>query len=292
MKIVKMIGAMLVAGMLAACGSQVEVPPAHVGKIMTKDGYQDNLIPTSKFRLAPCLAYCDRIVLLDVSDKSYTENLSIFIPQDKLNLGVSVRTTLSVNPKKTTELFNSLSPQPVDGDVSLIASESIYRTYAAQIIQAEVREYLSQHSIGEIASSNEKINADIRERLSKALEQRTPFTVRYVGITGIEYPRIITDAQEKAAERREAIQQEEAQLQISKVKLERELQEARLNRAIEKEKAETEALAQSTLAASVDSRVLELRRLENERAWIDKWQGVLPTTVMGGGAVPMMNLGK
>lgn len=67
---------------LSACGERVEVPPAHVGKIMTKDGYQDNLIPTSKFRLPPCLAYCDRLVLLDVSDKAYQESMSIFIPED------------------------------------------------------------------------------------------------------------------------------------------------------------------------------------------------------------------
>ncbi len=56
-----------------------------------------------------------------------------------------------------------------------------------------------------------------------------------------------------------------------------------------KEKAETEALAQATLAASVDSRVLELRKLENQRAWIEKWDGQLPTTVLGG-AVPMVTL--
>lgn len=289
--VVKAFGVIGVAALLSACGDRVEVPPAHVGKIMGQHGYQDNLIPTSKFRLAPCFAYCDRLVLLDVSDKSYTEQLNIFIPQDKLNLGVHVRTTLSVNPNKTVELFNSLSPTEVDSSLSLIASENIYKTYAAQIIQAEVREYLSQFSIGEIASSNEKINADIRERLSKALEKRTPFAVRYVGITNIAYPKIITDAQEKAAERREAIQQEEAQLQISKVKLERELQEARLNRAIEKEKAETEAIAQSTLAASVDSRVLDLRRLEIQKAWVEKWDGKLPVTSMGD-AVPMISLGK
>src|SRR5690606_22614500 len=259
--VMKAFGVIGIAALLSACGERVEVPPAMVGKIMGQHGYQDNLIPTSKFRLAPCFAYCDRLVLLDVSDQSYTEQLNIFIPQDKLNVDIHVRTTLSVNPKKTEELFNSLSPTEIDSSLSSITSGTIYKTYAAQIIQAEVREYLSQFSISEIASSNEKINADIRERLSTALEKRTPFSVRYVGITNIEYPRIITDAQEKAAERREAIQQEDAQLQISKVRLERELQEARLNRAIEKEKAETEALAQATLAASVDSRVLQLRKL-------------------------------
>lgn len=279
------------AATLAGCGDRVEVPPAAVGKIMGQNGYQDNLIPTSKFRLAPCFAYCDRLVVLDVSDQSYTEQLNIFIPEDKLNLGVRVRTTLSVNPSKTTELFNALSPREVTSSLSEIDSSSIYKTYAAQIIQAEVREYLSQFSIAEIASSNEKINSDIRERLGSALEKRTPFSVRYVGITDISYPAIITEAQEKAAERREAIQSEQAQLQISKVKLERELQEARLNRAIEKEKAETEALAQSTLAASVDSRVLELRKLEIQREWVNKWDGKLPVTSMGD-AVPMISLGK
>lgn len=288
--VMKAFGVIGVAALLSACGDKVEVPPGHVGKIVGQHGYQDNLIPTSKFRLPACLAYCDRLVLLDITDRSYTEGLNIFIPQDKLNLGVQVRTTLSVNPGKTTELFNALSPTEVDSSLSVINSEMIYKTYAAQIIQAEVREYLSQFSIAEIASSNEKINNDIRDRLSKALEKRTPFSVRYVGITNVSYPKIITEAQERAAERREAIQSEEAQLQISKVKLERELQEARLNRAIEKEKAETEALAQATLAASVDARVLQLRKLENERLWIEKWSGNLPTTVMGD-AVPMMAVG-
>ncbi len=274
---------------LMFAGERVEIPPAHVGKIMTKDGYQEALIPTSKFRLSPCWAYCDRLVMLDVADKAYQENMSIFIPEDKLNLDVSVRATLSINPQKTADLFNTISPTSGSHSTSIIANEQVYRTYASQIIQAEVREYLSQYSIGQIASSNEKINADLGLRLSKAIEARTPFSVRHVGITNLKYPDIITKAQEAAAERREAIQQEEAQTQVSAARLERELREARLQRAIEKEKAETEALAQATLAASVDSRVLELRKLENQRAWIEKWNGQLPATVLGD-AVPMMPL--
>ncbi|MFC4621953.1 SPFH domain-containing protein [Comamonas nitrativorans] len=290
-KTILLIVGAVVAALLALvlAGERVEIPPAHVGKIMTKDGYQEALIPTSKFRLSPCWAYCDRLVMLDVADKAYQENLSIFIPEDKLNLDVTVRATLSINPKKTAELFNTISPTDGRGTTAIIANEQVYRTYASQIIQAEVREYLSQYSISQIASSNEKINADLGLRLGKAIEARTPFSVRHVGITNLKYPDIITKAQEAAAERREAIQQEEAQTQVSAARLERELREARLQRAIEKEKAETEALAQATLAASVDSRVLELRKLENQRAWIEKWDGQLPSTVLSD-AVPMVPL--
>ena len=290
-KTILLIVGAVVAALLALvlAGERVEIPPAHVGKIMTKDGYQEALIPTSKFRLSPCWAYCDRLVMLDVADKAYQENLSIFIPEDKLNLDVSVRATLSINPKKTAELFNTISPTDGRGSTSIIANEQVYRTYASQIIQAEVREYLSQYSISQIAYSNGDHRDQLRKHHANPIEARTPFSVRHVGITNLKYPDIITKAQEAAAERREAIQQEEAQTQVSAARLERELREARLQRAIEKEKAETEALAQATLAASVDSRVLELRKLENQRAWIEKWDGQLPTTVLGD-AVPMVTL--
>lgn len=292
MKKIGIFGALVLAAtLLTGCGERVEVPPAHIGKIMGKDGYQENIIPTSKFRLAPCFAYCDRLVLLEIADKSYTEPLVIFIPEDKLNMKVDIRTTLSLNPRKTSELFTAISPQEKGSQLSTISTEAVYTTYARQIIQAEVREYLSQFSIAEIASSNEKINADLRERLAKTIEARTPFNVRYAGLTNIQYPKIITDAQEAAAERREAIQQAEAQLQIRKVELENELQEAQLQRAIEKEKSETEALGQKILAESVDSRVLELRRLEVQKIQAEKWDGKLPSTIMGD-AVPMFNVGK
>lgn len=274
---------------LTGCGDRVEVPPAHIGKIMTQNGYKEGIIPTSKFRLDPCLAYCDRLVTLDISDVSYQEPMQIFIPKDKLNLNVTIKATLSLNPNRTEELFSRVSPTEESGYLSKIDSRSVYQRYASQVIQAETRAFLSQYSINEIASSNEKINADIAKRLSEVLSKRTPFEVRYIGLTDIKYPDIIVKAQEGAAERREAIQQEEAQLRISEVKLERQLKEARLTRAIEKEKAETEAMAQRTLADSVDPRVLKLRELEIAKIQAERWDGKLPTMMLGGqGNVPQM----
>lgn len=278
---------------LAACGQKVEVPPAHVGKISTKNGYEDNLIPTSKFRLERCWGYCDRLVILDIADKAYAENLSIFIPEDQLNLGVTVQATLSINPKKTEELFKAISPKEIDDQLSVIENANIYKTYASQIIQKEVREHLSKYSISQIASSNEKINAELSVKLSEVISTRTPFNVRFVGITGLKYPEIITKAQEAAAERREAIQTEENQAKVTEVKLNAQLQEARLQRAIEKEKAETESEAQRVLAASVDPRVIKLRELEIQKIVAEKWSGNYPQTMMttgNGGSPVILNL--
>lgn len=278
-KLIKIVSALMLGLALTACGKKVEVPPAHVGKVMTKDGYQPGTIASSKFRLPPCVQWCDKLVTLNTADQAKEEPLTIFIPKDKLNVTVGVRVTLSVDPRETESLFRTLSPTSEENGVASISWEAIYKTYAQQIILAETREYMSAFSIAQIASSMEKMNADLRVRLTKQIEDRTPFNVRYVGITQIKYPAIITAAQENAAQRREQIQQEEAQLQISKVKLQRELQEAQLQRQIDVEKAETEANRQRVVAASIDSRVLELRKLENQELWIKKWKGDVPSTV-------------
>lgn len=278
-KIMMIAAVMLAMVMVTGCGKKVEVPPAHVGKIMTKDGYQEGVVAPSKFRLPICFAWCDKLVLLNTSDQAVEEKMNIFIPDDKLNLGLGLRVTLSIDPQKTDGLFKTLSPTEEADRVATIGWDQIYKTYAQQIILKETRQYVSRFSIAETASSLEKMNAELNTILSERIEKLTPFRVRYVGITNISYPEIITKAQENAAERREQIQQEEAQLQISVVRLNRELQEAQLQRQIEVEKAETEANAQRVIAATIDPRVLELRRLQNEELWIQKWDGKLPETL-------------
>lgn len=283
----------ILAFMLTACGTRVEVPPAHVGKIMTKDGYREGLIGTSKFRLDWCWFYCDKLVLINAGDQAYIENMDIFIPEDKLVLKVAIRTNLTLNKKGADALFDALPPQASSNDdVAVIERDLAYNTYAQQIIMTETREYLSQYSIAEIASSLEKVNNDLRVRLQKSLESRTPFLVRYVGITNIAYPSIITEAQENAAKRREQIQQEEAQLQISKVALERELQEAQLQRKIDVEKARADAEADRVRAAAITPAVIRLRELENQRIMFQKWNGALPTVSTGGNSNFLFDVSK
>jgi len=255
--------AMIVASTfaLAACGDRVEVPPAHVAKIMTKDGYKADTIGTSKFRLDWCWAYCDKLVLLDASDQAVSEKMELFMPQDKLNMAFDLRLTLIVNPNKYEELFGRIPPVDQNG-VDIISWQKAYVTYAQQIVRAEAREYLSQYTIAEIASSRESINAQLSERLTKSINSRTPFQVRYVGLADIQYPKIIVEAQENAAQRREQIQQEEASLEISKVALERQLQEQRLQRAIDVEKAQAEAEVAKIQSQSLTPQYIRYRELQ------------------------------
>ena len=246
---------------LAACGSKVEVPAAHVAKIMTKDGYKADTIGTSKFRLDWCWAYCDKLVLLDASDQAVSEKMELFMPEDKLNMTFDLRLTMIINPNKYEELFARIPPVDQNG-VDIISWNKAYVTYAQQIVRAEAREFLSDFTIAEIASSRETINAQLSQRLTKSINEKTPFQVRYVGLADIQYPIIIVEAQENAAERREKVQQEEAQLQISKVQLERQLQEQQLQRKVDVEKAMAEAEVARIQSQSLTSAYIRYRELQ------------------------------
>ncbi len=246
---------------LAACGSKVEVPAAHVAKIMTKDGYKADTIGTSKFRLDWCWAYCDKLVLLDASDQAVSEKMELFMPEDKLNMTFDLRLTMIINPNKYEELFARIPPVEQNG-VDVISWNKAYVTYAQQIVRAEAREFLSDFTIAEIASSRETINAQLSQRLTKSINEKTPFQVRYVGLADIQYPKIIVEAQENAAERREKVQQEEAQLQISKVQLERQLQEQQLQRKVDVEKAMAEAEVARIQSQSLTSAYIRYRELQ------------------------------
>jgi hypothetical protein len=260
MKRLKMLGALsFMALFLQGCflGDKVEIAPAEVGKVMGREGYRDGVVTTSRFRLDPCIVYCDRLVTMSIADFSVTEQMELFMPRDRLVMTFDLRLTMTPNPAQYDSLFDRIPAQ--EGKISL---RQAYITYAEQIIRSEAREILSKYTINEIASSREAINVELTTALTRTINERTPFQVRYLGIADIGYPPVITQAQIAAAERREAIQQEEAQLEISKVQLERELQEERLKRAIEVEKAQAMAEVNRILADSVTPSYVTYRQLE------------------------------
>lgn len=254
----KIAGVVAAAVLLQACGQKVEIPAASIGKVMGREGYREGVIPTSRFRLDPCIVYCDRLVTMSIADFSVTEPMTLFMPQDRLEMTFDLRLTMTPSPDQYDSLFNRIVPNE-DGNISIVRA---YGTYAEQIIRSEAREILSKYTINQVASSREAINAELTGALTKTINERTPFMVRYIGIADIKYPQVITNAQIAAAERREAIQQEEAQLEISKVQLERELQEERLKRAIEMEKAQAQAAVNQILADSVTPAYVTYRQLE------------------------------
>lgn len=281
-KMTKALAIISATAALTACGTKVEVEPAHVGKIQTRDGFQQGFREPSKFRLDFCMTYCDKLVTLDVSDQRYTESFKTFMPRDDLNLDYSVSMTMAIDPTKYDFIFANVPAQSEGSNVSKILQQNVYRRYAESKIETILPEIVANFKIGEIASERNKVNAYIKQRLNDELKQ-TPFILKHVGLTSVTYPKIITDAKENAAERREQEEQLLAQrkLDLLKIQTEKEVEEQR--REVELMKAATKSKVAKEMMSPEYEKLLKYETLQMMAESQNKV--IVPTQMLDGIAI-------
>lgn len=251
--------------LLAACGTKVEVPPAHVGKVLTKNGYAPDTIGPSKFRLPACLAYCDRLVVLQAADVGLKETMTVFMPEDKLNLMVDIRGTYTIPSDNNTvnAIFDRVVAQEVTGSVSTISAAQVYTTYGQQALRGIVRSEITKYTIADVLSNREEIGQNIHAAVQEKLASgKTPIIVSRFELADIQPPKVIVDAQENAKRREIDIQKAEADAQVQLVEAKRALEVAKMQRAVEREKAEAIAEQNLIAARSVTPELLAYRKLE------------------------------
>jgi regulator of protease activity HflC (stomatin/prohibitin superfamily) len=253
---------------LVGCGEKVEVPTAHVGKILGKNGFAPDTLTPSKFRLEPCMTYCDKLVVAQVSDTGAKENMQLFMPKDKLNLTFDVRFTYSISRdgKTIDQLFDRLpAVEAPEGSPfhNWITSNLVYNTYGAQAVRGIVRSEMVKYSIMEVMENRESIGKNIHATIaSKLKETKTPITISRFELANVQPPEIIVKAQEEAKKREIDIQTTEAQASIDILQAERDLEIAQKNRLVKKENALAIAEQNKIAAKSVTPQLLEYRRLE------------------------------
>lgn len=251
---------------LTACGTPVEVPPAFVGKKLTQNGYSPDTVPPSKFRLDPCFTYCDKLVLLEVSDSKLMEEMQIYMPQDKMNLVVEVRGTFSIpsDGKTVDAIFDRVTAEPTDSNVvSMIPGSKVYLTYGQQAVRGIVRSEITKYNIEEVMNQREKISANIHAALSDKLKNtHTPLSVSRFELANIQPPAVIVEAQLAAKTRQIDIQKAEASAEVELVQADKDLEVAKKIRLVERERAETLAEQNRIAANSVTPQLLAYKQLE------------------------------
>ena len=252
--------------MLSACGTKVSVPPAHVGKVLTKNGYAPETVAPSKFRLPLCWAYCDNLVVLQASDNSFKEGMKVFMPKDKLNLTLDVRGTYSIPTEKSIidSLYDRVTAENTNhGRIQMITAARVYGIYGQQALRGVVRSEIVKYNISEVLEKRQEISANIHAAIQeKMAETNTPLIVSRFELADVQPPEVIVMAQQNAKEREIDIQKAEADAEVQLVEAEMALEVAKKDRLVEREKAEAIAEQNEIASASITPEVLAYKRLE------------------------------
>jgi len=248
---------------LSGCfwGEKVEVPPASVGMVLGKNGYQGDLVPPSRFRLAPCWFNCDKLVVIEAGDAGMKEAMTVLMPQDNLDLGIDVRFTLALSEDRNQILsvFDRVVPTRLESGSFGTTLAQIYAVYGQSVVRNTVRSTLSEYSIGEIASNQSAVSENLRQEVANDLK-RTPLEIKQFGLADIRFPAVITEAREAAQSRKIDVERAEADAQVKIREAQARLEVARAEREADLLEAETVAEANQILANGVTPELLEYRK--------------------------------
>ena len=283
-KIIITASAVLVALSMTACNELV--PAGHKGKILGKSGWQPEVYPPSKVWLDNNIWNInpEKFFFVQTTTRKYVQPIKVLL-KDKLTLKAEIvfRGRITGNDKVINGLFNDM---PMNDNV--VTTDEVYDTYAKMIVLNTAREVISRYDVEEVNTNYQRITVELYNAIAPKL-QGLPIDISDVTIGNIEYPAIVTAAIEEAKERRMKIEKEEAQVQIELTKKTGQEELAEADYRIKMIEAKRIRDYNAMTAKGITPDLLELRRLELRQLELEKWNGVLPTTLMNGEVPVIIN---
>ena len=263
-RIITLLALVVATPLLVACGTTVEVPPAHVGKLSTESGLQSGIIQPSKLRLSDWCLTCDSLILAEASDYPIKEEMPIFMQQDTLNLTVEVRGTAAISSDEVNveKVFGRIPATPTgEGSrVSKIGMQTVYVTYAQPIIRETTRTVITKYNIKQVMENRDAIGQEIWQVVRERLKA-TPITMTQFGLADVQPPGVIVEAQEKAKSREIAINQAEADKQVALKVAEAAYEVAVKQQMVDLKEAQTQVLVEQKLSEGVNQAFVAQRSL-------------------------------
>lgn len=149
-------------------------------------------------------------------------------------------------------------------------------------IQESLKAVTAKYSAEELISKREEVRTGVKMLLAQRLRDRS-FSALVVDDLAISEFAFSKQFQQAIESKMEAAQiAEKAKNDLARVQVEAQ-------QKITQAKAEAEKL--QVQRSAITDQLLQLRKLENEKAAIARWDGHMPTT-MAGNAVPFLNVSK
>ena len=185
--------------------------------------------------------------------------------KDLQSIRASVAVNYRIRPEAAVEVFRNFG-QEIEYRLVLPAVQ--------EAVKAATAMYTAEELITHRPEVRNKIRAHLNERIG-----RHGIAVEEFSITNFQFSKSFDEAVEA-----------KITAEQQKLKADRDLQriEVEAQQKIAQAKAEAEALRVQREQITPD--LLKLREIENTKLAIEKWDGRLPQTSVGGGVVPFLNL--
>ena len=266
-----------------------EVPPGFLGIKKTKSGIEGKILQPGNH----AIIWWDKLILVEIQEKlSYESGMKIRC-DDRMNisLDLKVRHRLKRDAKSIMAVLKAQGSRVKWGfrkhkDVGALMYNPIAKVYVTEQAKEIARLVVSKYPTDKVRVNRAVIKAAIFKQLVQRVKG-SPVEIMEVLVSNIDPPKIISDAIEKARERKEQIQQEKADQAkkslveknrqklkmlaeqnsqaMKKLKAENRLALAKINKASLAEEAEAESIRIKILSRIMTPTYLKFMHLENQR---------------------------
>lgn len=247
--------------MLIGCTESVD--PGHLGVCRDAKGFDGKRILTPGRH--DCWGRHKQMHQIETRDSRQTISINV-LAKDKLNMSFDVSMLVSVNSKDEDllrKMFSNISHSNV------ISVQDVFDTYAKNLVDQEVRKVISKYETTEISDKRAEIIDEIREKVHDAMKN-TVIDVKDITINNMDFPDVVTKAQEIKKTREVEIQTETAEQKKKLIAAKNSLEIAEIKAAQQLLEAKSIADSNKVLSNSITPEYLEYKRIEAMREMAKK----------------------
>lgn len=219
-----------------------------------------------------------------------------------VNEGHPINEEMGFNSKEGMEIFSDVSLSYAIEPKRVPDFYVKYRVNDLEVFTHGILRDIVRNSLNEVASTYvvEDIYGEKKAEFLRKVEQQIQDKVTNVGVGVQQFgfigaprvPQVIATAITAKAQAIQEAERAKNELATTQAEAAKKIAEAEGDAKSSVTRAQGEADANRIRQSSLTPQLLELRRLENQRAYIDKWNGQLPSVQAGQGAGLLMQLPK
>ncbi len=225
-----------------------------VQKVVVNEGINFKIPFIEKIILINC-----KTQIIDTASESSTRDMQ------------TVNVTIAVNYNVKKETANSLYQEVGVNYESIIIEPAMLES---------IKSSMAQYTAEELITKRAEVSEKIKDTLITKISERG-FIVTGFNITNIEF----SDAYNQAIEQKAVAQQE---VETAKANLEKQQIQNQQRISV----AETDAEVMRLQNSQITDNTLRLKEIENKKSFIEKWNGILPSTMLSDTVSAMFGVGN
>lgn len=237
------------------------VPTGHVGIKVKFGAVQNDIIHEGlnwKMPIIESIKVMDcRTQRVDIEGEGASKDLQ--------TVATYIAVNYRVNQEKAFELYKT---------VGMNYETVIIKPATQEAMKTTIAKYTAE----ELITKRNEVANELQIALKDKLEVKG-IVIESASIVNLNF----SQSYDEAIERKQVAEQEAK-------KAEQELEKAKIEAEKKVVEAQAEADALKAQKEEITPELLQLRKIENEARWIEKWNGQLPTTTLSEG-IPMINIG-